>query len=78
MISPFAIFGQVALLLRVRAERVDRVHDEAALHAREAADAGVAALELLHREAVADLAQAGAAVSVQIATKQTELRRSRG
>ena len=63
MISPFAIFGQVALLLRLGAERVDRVHDERALHAREAADAGVAALELLHREAVADLAQAGAAVA---------------
>ena len=46
----------------------------AALHAREAADARVAALELLHREAVADLARPGAAVALEVAAEQAELR----
>ena len=37
------------------------------------AHARVAALELLHREAVADVAQARAAVALQVAAEQTEL-----
>ena len=67
MISPVAIFGQVALLLRVRLPNVWIGYmTSAALHAGEAANARVAALELLHHEAVADVAQPGAAVPVRL------------
>ncbi len=44
------------------AEGVDGVHDERALDRGERADAGVAALELLHDESVGDIAQPRAAV----------------
>ena len=73
MISPARHLRQVALLLRLRAEGVNRVHDERPLHAREAPDARVAALELLHREAVADLAQPRAAVPLKVAAEEAEL-----
>ena len=49
-------------LLLFAAERVDGIHHERALHRRERADAGVAALELLHDEPVADVVQPRAAV----------------
>src|SRR5262249_21201563 len=42
------------LFLRVAAERIDRIHHEGALHGDKAADAGVAALELLRHQSVGD------------------------
>ena len=61
----------VALLLR--AEGVDRVHHQAALHRDEAAQPGVAALELLHDQAVGDVVQAGQVVLVDGGAEQVEL-----
>ena len=54
MISPRAMRRQVALALLFGAVGVDRVHAQRALHRDEAADAGIAALELLADQAVAD------------------------
>ena len=54
---------QPVVLLLVGAEGVDRIHDQRRLHADEAADAGVAALQLLHDQAVLDIGHAGAAVA---------------
>ena len=63
----------VALLL-LAAERVDRIHHQRALHRRERADAGVAALELLHDEAVRDVVEPGAAVLLgQVGAEHAEL-----
>src|SRR5690606_30026794 len=53
---------EIPLLLLFASERVDGIHAERALHGRERADARVAALELLHDEAVRDVVEAGAAV----------------
>jgi hypothetical protein len=57
----------------LRAEGVDRIHHQAALHRDEAAQAGVAALELLHGEAVGDVVEAGQAVLVDGGAEQVEL-----
>ena len=57
---------QPALLLRLGAVGVDRVHAQRALHRDEAAQAGVAALELLHDQPVGDVAEAGAAVALEV------------
>ena len=62
----------IATLL-VGAEREDAAHYEAALHGHAAANAAVAALELLADETVRRVAQAGAAVVVQRRAEQTEL-----
>ena len=53
---------EVAPLLLLRAVAVDRVHDEGALDAGEAAEAGVDALKLVHHQAVGDVVEAGGAV----------------
>src|SRR5690606_3757738 len=53
---------QPALALLLAAVGVDRIHAQRALHRDEAADAAVAALQLLADQAVADRVQAGAAV----------------
>jgi hypothetical protein len=52
---------------------VDRIHDQRRLHADEAADAGVAALELLGDEAVFDVGEAGAAVALDGRAEEAEL-----
>ncbi len=54
--------GEVLALLLLGAVGVDRVHDEAALHARRGAHAGVAALELVADEAVGGARDLAAAV----------------
>ena len=54
--------GEVVLLLRFRSEREDRIHHEGALHGREGADTRVAALELLHDQAVGHARKTSAAV----------------
>ncbi len=60
--SALASFGIQWSFCCLRAEGVDRVHDEARLHRDERAQAGVAALELLHDQAVGDVVEAGQAV----------------
>ena len=54
-------------------ERVNGVHAEAALHRDETAERGVSALELLHDQAVFDIAQAGAAVAMEIGPEEAEV-----
>jgi hypothetical protein len=65
---------QPALLLLLGAVLVDRPHAQRALHRDEAAQAAVAAFELLHDEAVGDRPETGAAVAVQIGAEKPELR----
>src|SRR5690606_173863 len=52
---------------------VDRIHDEAALYGDEAAQTAVAALELLANQSVTDAIEAGAAVTRQRRTEQSEV-----
>ena len=54
--------GEVAPLLLLGAVAVDGVHDQGALDAGEAAEAGVDALKLVHHQAVGDVVEAGGAV----------------
>ena len=62
---------QVALLLRLAAEGVDRVHAQRALHRDEAANRRVAALDLLADESVGDVAHTGTAVAVEVAAQHS-------
>src|SRR5581483_6054271 len=57
----------VALFLR--AVRVDRIHDETRLHGGEGAETGIAALELLHDQAVRDVVRPGRSYSLIVAPK---------
>ncbi len=60
------------------AELVDRIHHQRALHARERADAAVAAFELLHDEPVAHVVEPGAPVLLgQVRAEHAELRHRR-
>ena len=75
---------QPLLLLRLGAVRVDRVHHEATLHGRGGAQPGIAALQLLHDEAVGHVVESGAAVALQrraedahLAELRNEMRRER-
>ncbi len=65
----------VALLFR--AVGVDRIHDETRLHGRERAQARVAALELLHDQAVGHVAEAGKVVFLDRRAEQPHLRHLR-
>ena len=65
--------GQVLLLLLLAAELPDREHAQRALHAHEAAQTGVAALQLLAGDAIGDVAHARAAVAVQVHAEQAHL-----
>ena len=77
MISPAAMPRQVLLLLLFAAVGEDRVHAQRALHRGEAAQAGIAALQLLADQAVADAVHAGAAVFLGNGrAEQAERRRS--
>ncbi len=66
-------FGQPSGFLFVRSVLEDRVHHERALHGDEAAQAGIAALDLLHDEPVFHIAHAGAAVALEIRAQESEL-----
>ena len=68
---------QPSRALLLRAERMDRTHDEAALHRNAAAHAAVAALELLADEAVRGGLKPGAAVTAQSRAEQSELGEAR-
>src|SRR5437868_3791314 len=65
---------QPALLLLLGAPAPDREHREGPLHGHEAADAGVAGLELHAREAVRDGARAGETVALEMHAEEPELR----
>ena len=67
--KPFRQRRQPSLLLLLAAVGMDGEHHQAALDRGEAADAGVAPLQLLADEAVGDVAEAGAAVAFQVATE---------
>src|SRR3989442_1576734 len=67
-----------APLLLVRPEGVDRIHGQRALDRGERAHPRVAALELLHDEAVGDVVQPGAAVLLrEVGAEQAKLRHLR-
>src|SRR5205814_2208650 len=68
--------GQVALLLLLGAVDRNRKHHQAALHGDEAAQAGVAALELLADQAVAGVVESRA-VLPNSWTKHAQLTESR-
>ncbi len=72
--DPFAggELGQILLPLRFVAVGVDRVHDEAALHAHRTTVAAVHALDLTRDEAIADAVQSGAAVAFDRAAQEAE------
>ncbi len=57
----------------VAAERENRKHHQGGLHADEAAEAGVPALELLHDQPVLDIAHPGASVAFQVSAEEAEL-----
>src|SRR5262249_16055431 len=65
--------GQPPVLLLVGAVAGDRVHDQTALDGGEGAEPRVAALQLLHDEAVGDVVEAGAAVPLQGGPERPEL-----
>ena len=65
--------GEPGVFLLVGAEGVDGVHDERGLHADEAAEAGVAAFEFLHHQAVFDVGHAGASVALEVGAEEAEL-----
>src|SRR4051812_14348489 len=64
---------QPALLLLVGAELRDGAHRERALDGDERADAGVAGLQLHHRQAVLDRRAATAAVALEVHAEQAEV-----
>ena len=64
---------QPLLLLFLAAEGEDGIHHQRALHADEAAQAGIAALQLLHDQAVLDVVHAGAAVAFEIGAEKAQL-----
>ena len=61
------------VFLLVGAEGVDGIHDQRGLHADKAAQAGVAALQLLHHQAVLDVGHAGAAVALEVGAEEAQL-----
>jgi len=63
---------QPMLFLLLGAEGENRVHDEAALHAGEGAEPGIAAFNFLHDQAIFDAIQAGAAIAVDIGAEESE------
>ena len=60
------------VLLLLGAEGVDGVHDQRGLHADKAAQAGVAAFQLLHHQAVLDVGHAGAAVALEVGAEEAQ------
>ena len=72
MALPLLQLREPLVLLRGGAEGVDGVHHQRALHRDEAAQAGVAALQLLHHLPVGDVGHAGAAVAGEIGAEEAE------
>jgi hypothetical protein len=66
-------FRDPVVALFLRAVGVDRVHHQARLHGRERAQAGIAALELLHDQAVGDVPEAGEVVLLDRGAEETHL-----
>src|SRR6185437_12940570 len=56
-----------------RAESEDGIHDQRRLHADETAQAAVAALQLLHSQAILDVRHAGAAVAMEISSVKSQV-----
>ena len=65
--------GEPGVFLLVGAEGVDGIHDQRRLHADKAAQAGVAAFQLLHHQAVLDIRHAGAAVALEVGAEEAQL-----
>ena len=63
---------QPFFLLRGRAEFVDGIHHQRALHGNETAQGGIAALELLHHLAIGDVGHSGATVAGKIGAKKSQ------
>src|SRR2546426_925573 len=77
-ISPVAQPGQPRPLLLRGAVGVDRIHDEARLHAREGAQPAVAALELLADQAVGDVVETCTAILLgEVRAEEAEFRQAR-
>ena len=72
MALPSCKRGSHLFFLRVRAIRVDRIHHQRALHGNEAAQAGIAALEFLHHQAVGDVGHSRAAVAFQVRAEESQ------
>ena len=68
----FLHIGQPAVLLSIRAIGVNRIHHQRALHGNETAQAGIAALNLLHDQAVLHAVHAGAAVAIEIGPEEAQ------
>lgn len=64
---------QPAILLRVAAKGINGIHHQAALHAGKAAQAAIAALQLLHDEAVLHVVHARAAVALNGGAEEAKL-----
>ncbi len=65
--------GQPFLFLFFAAKGIDGIHHQRRLHAHKRAHAAVAALQLLHHQAIFDVAHAGAAVTFQAGAEETQL-----
>ena len=72
MAWPLCRRGSQWSLLFVRSIGVDGIHHQRALHRDEAAQAGIAAFDLLHDEAVFHVAHAGAAVAFEIGAEEAQ------
>src|SRR5207249_4902155 len=66
-----------SLFLRVAAEGKDGIHYQRALHADEAADAAIDALQLLHDEPVFHVSHGRAAVPFEVGAEESEVRHFR-
>ena len=64
---------QPFFFLRVRTERVDRIHHQRRLHRNKAAQAGIAALQFLRHQAVFHVGHARASVALQARAEKAEL-----
>ncbi len=63
---------QPFIFLRVRTERVDRIHHQRRLHRNKAAQSGIAALEFLRHQAVFHVGHARAAVALQARAEKSQ------
>ena len=70
--SPLCNRGSHRCLLLLRPVGQDRIHHQRALHADEAAEAGIAALQFLHDQAVLDVVHARAAIAFQIRAEESQ------
>ena len=66
-------FRQPVLFLFFGAIGVNWIHHQRALDTDEAAQAGIAALDFLHDQAVLDVVHAGAAIAFEIRSEESEV-----